>query len=355
MRRIAKLAGALGILGGALLLTGAGGNTKTAKVVLTPEDLAAFKPLPKVMSDKLHPTTKAEIDLGRMLYYDPRLSGGHDLSCNSCHDLKRFGVDPRGGAVSLGHKDKKGGRNAPTVYNAAGHFSQFWDGRAKDVEEQATGPMLNPVEMAMPGPERVVKTVKSIPGYVKAFKAAYPKEKDPITFKNVGNAIGAFERGLTTPSRFDAFLEGKTGALSAQEKRGLKTFVDLGCTACHNGPYVGGGSFQVLGVVHPFPDQKDLGREEVTKNPDDKMMFKVPSLRNVTMTGPYFHSGHYTKLPEVVRTMAKYQLGVEKLTDQQVQDIIAFLGSLKGTIPKAYIAEPKLPKNGPNTPKPLTD
>lgn len=341
----------IGVAAFALLLAGAAGVTKTE---ITSDDLVSFAPLPKTMTAGHHETT-AKVDLGRMLYYDVRLSGGHDLSCNSCHDLARFGVDPRGGPVSLGHRGKKGDRNAPTVYNAAGQVAQFWDGRAKDVEAQAVGPITNPVEMAMPDPKRVVATLRSIPGYVKAFAKAYPGIKQPITFENVGDAIGAFERGLVTPSRFDAFLGGKKDALTEPEKRGLKTFVDLGCDACHSGAYLGGAGFEKLGAARPYPNQKDLGRYAVTHDPADKMLFKVPTLRNVTRTGPYFHDGHYTDLPTVVRAMAKYQLDVEALTDAQVKDIVSFLGSLEGEIPKAYVAEPKLPPNGPHTPGPVAD
>ncbi len=315
-------------------------EAKKAGFTLPKSYLASFSPLPKEFPSEKNPLTKEKIDLGRMLYYDPRLSKSGKISCNTCHDLAKFGVDHL--PTSEGHNGQKGPRNAPTVYNAAGHIAQFWDGRSPDVEDQATKPILNPIEMAMPNEKAVVKFLKSVPGYVKAFKKAFPNEKNPVTFKNVGKAIGAFERKLVTPSRFDKFLQGDEKALTDEEKKGLKTFVDVGCLSCHNGALLGGTTFRKLGEVKPWPNLKDTGRFQVTKNKADKFMFKVPSLRNVAETGPYMHDGSIKSLEKVVEMMAEYQLG-KKLTKEQVKLIVAFLKSLTGEIPKEFIAKPELP------------
>jgi len=312
--------------------------------------LAAFgPPLPQRIDRGSEPPSQELVELGRMLYFDTRLSKNHDLSCNSCHDLRNWGQD--GKPVSSGHRGQLGARNSPTVYNAAGRHAQFWDGRAADVEEQALGPILNPVEMAQPNEERVIATLKSIPEYVERFKKAFPGEEDPVTFKNVGIAIGAFERGLTTPSRWDEFLAGKEDALTEEEKKGFLKFVEVGCTTCHMGTYVGGTMFQKLGLVHPWPSDKDLGRFAVTNNEADKFVFSVPSLRNVEKTAPYFHDGSVATLEEAVRLMAYHQLGKE-LKKEEIDSIVAFLKTLTGKIPEEYIAQPQLPPSTDKTPMP---
>jgi cytochrome c peroxidase len=284
-----------------------------------------------------------------MLYYDTRLSKGQDKSCNSCHKLDAYGVDNE--PTSEGHKKQRGNRNSPTVYNAAGHAVQFWDGRAKDVEEQAKGPVLNPVEMAMPGEKRVLAVIESIPEYVQAFQKAFPGEKQPVTYDNMAKAIGAFERKLMTPDRFDKLLAGDAAALSDEEKAGLNKFLEAGCAACHFGPYLGGSMFQKLGLVRPWPNQKDQGRYEVTRQDVDRMMFKVPSLRNIEKTGPYFHDGSVASLEEAVKLMGAHQ--VERpLTDAEAAQIVTFLKTLTGVIPADYIKPPGLPKSTAKTPKP---
>jgi cytochrome c peroxidase len=315
-------------------------------------DREFFKVLPARYESQANPITEEKVKLGRVLYYDTRLSLGQDVSCNSCHKLDGFGVDNE--PTSPGHKKQRGGRNSPTVYNAAGHVAQFWDGRAATVEDQAKGPILNPVEMAMPDSAYVIKVLKSIPGYAPLFKAAFPKDADPITYDNLARAIGAFERQLTTPSRWDKYLAGDDAALTDQEKAGFAKFAKLGCPTCHNGSNVGGALFQKLGLVNPWPDQSDLGRYGVTKNDADKMFFRVPTLRNVAKTGPYFHKGQLATLQEVVRKMAWHQLG-QQLTDEDVSNLVAFLNSLTGEIPKDYIAQPELPPSGPTTPKAKID
>ncbi len=314
-----------------------------------PAKLSLFEPLPGVMAASTNPITDEKVALGRMLYYDPRLSRSQKISCNSCHMLNNYGVDSQ--PTSDGHKGQKGDRNSPTVYNAAGHFVQFWDGRAADVEEQAKGPVMNPVEMAMPSEKVVIATLKSMPEYADAFKKAFPEDKDPVTYDNMAKAIGAFERKLVTPSRWDKFLQGEQTALTAEEKSGFNAYIDAGCQTCHVGAYVGGNLFQKLGVTKAWPDASDPGREKVTKSPADHMVFKVPSLRNIEKTGPYFHNGKVATLEQAVSTMAEYQVG-KTLSDAQVKSISAWLKTLTGEVPAEYIKEPPLPKSTEKTPKP---
>lgn len=310
--------------------------------------LAMFRPLPVDAPAPGNELNEAKINLGRMLYYETRISKGGEMSCNSCHQLDAYGQDNL--PFSPGHDGKLGGRSSPSTYNAAIHLAQFWDGRAPSVEEQAKGPVLNPIEMGMPSADFVVELLKSIPGYVDAFKAAFPGESDPITYDNFGKAIGAFERKLMTPGRWDEYLKGKKDALTAEELKGYETFAKAGCATCHNGPGVGGAMYQKLGLVKAWPELKDNGRMEATKQESDKHFFKVPSLRNVTETGPYLHDGSVKTLEDMVAKMGEYQLG-KTLTKEEVSSIVTFLKALKGDVPKAYIAQPKLPESGPNTPK----
>ncbi|MEN3940534.1 cytochrome-c peroxidase [Prosthecobacter sp. SYSU 5D2] len=310
--------------------------------------LAMFKPLPTEALSPDNELTEAKINLGRMLYYETRISKNGKMSCNSCHMLDKYGQDNL--PFSPGHEGKLGGRSSPSVYNAAFHIAQFWDGRAPTVEEQAKGPVLNPVEMGMPSADFVVDVLKSIPGYVEAFKAAFPGEENPVHYDNFGRAIGAFERKLVTPSRWDEYLKGQKAALTAEEQKGYETFAKAGCATCHNGPAIGGAMYHKLGLVKAWPELKDLGRYEATKVDSDKHFFKVSSLRNVTETGPYLHDGSVTSLEQMVSMMAEHQLG-KTLTAEETASIVTFLKSLKGEIPAEYIAQPELPASGPNTPK----
>jgi cytochrome c peroxidase len=336
-----------------LLACGAEPQAPEADVSAGPAALAEraqaiFGTLPEEAASDINPVTEAKIALGRMLYYDARLSKNHDISCNSCHRLDAFGVD--GEPTSPGHRGQRGGRNSPTVYNAALHIAQFWDGRAADVEEQAKGPILNPVEMAMPDEATVVAVLRSIPGYPPLFAAAFPGDAEPLSYENMARAIGAFERRLLTPSGFDRFLAGDANALRVEEQAGLALFMDAGCITCHNGPAIGGAMYQKLGLVKPFPTD-DPGRFDVTGNEADRTVFKVPSLRNITRTGPWFHDGQVTALADAVRLMGEHQLG-RSLGDAEVEALVAFLGSLQGEIPADYVARPDLPASGPDTPKP---
>jgi cytochrome c peroxidase len=307
-----------------------------------------FKPLPKEAASAANPVTEEKIALGRMLYYDPRLSKAQEIDCNDCHMLDRFGVDNE--PTSRGHKGQRGARNSPSAYNAALHVAQFWDGRAADVEAQAKGPMMNPIEMGMASEAACTEVLQSIPGYAPLFKAAFPADAQPITIDNAALAIAAFERRLLTPSPFDAFLAGDASALSDEQVRGLELFMNTGCTTCHQGVGVGGGMYQKLGLVRAFPTT-DKGRGAVTGNSADDYFFKVPSLRNAAKTNPYFHDGSIATLDEAIKTMAAIQLGRD-LPDDQIAGIRAFLESLTGAIDTAYIARPALPENGPKTPGP---
>jgi cytochrome c peroxidase len=347
----------------AWLLTGCGDSQTPIKQTVTPSPadvqnnvvpdrdlrLVIFSPLPWVIAVECNPMTPVKVELGRMLFYDGRLSKNHDIACNTCHLLDRYGVD--GLSTARGHKDQVGERNAPTVYHAAGHFTQFWDGRSPDVEDQAKGPTLNPIEMAMTDADAVVTVLESIPGYVSRFSAAFPDEENPVTFKNMAKAIGAFERGLVTPSRFDTFLAGDDNALSESEQAGLQAFLDTGCSNCHAGPYLGGDMFQKLGLMKSWDKDTDQGRFDVTGDESDRQVFKVPSLRNVVETGPYFHNGSIAKLEDAVELMAEHQLG-KTIGDEQVRSIVTFLESLTGEIDKDYIARPELPESSVTTPVP---
>ncbi len=354
-----KLALSLTVAGGFLLMSA--GKADDAK--LLEEARRYFKPLPEVAESKENPVTPEKVELGKMLYYEPRLSKSGWISCNSCHNIATYGVDNL--PTSIGHRWQLGPRNAPTTLNAALHTAQFWDGRAKDVEEQAKGPVLNPIEMAMDSPEAVVERLRSIPEYVELFKKAFPGEKDPLTYDNVARAIAAFERTLMTPSKFDEFLKGDVNALTRKEKEGLKLFMELGCASCHNGPAVGGNTFAKFGVVEAYWEATrdfvtldkptmpmDVGKFAVTHKKEDLYVFKVPSLRNISRTYPYFHDGSVWNLEDAVQVMAKVQLGKE-LTEDQVDKIVAFLKALDGEIPKHALELPVLPPSTSKTSRPV--
>jgi cytochrome c peroxidase len=333
------------LLAAALLSAGCGKRP----VVVDTANLRSFAVLPEAPAIGANETKAAEIALGRMLYYDVRLSQGQSVSCNSCHPLNTFGADHK--PTSEGHMGQRGSRNSPTVYNAALQFVQFWDGRAPDVEKQAGGPMLNRVEMAMPSEKAVVAVLTSMPGYIASFRQAFPGDKDPVTFAHATEAIGLFERGLITPSRWDKFLKGDQAALTQEEKIGLNQFLAAGCAACHSGVLLGGNTFQKIGVLKNYPDTSDPGRYQVTRNEGDRMVFKVPSLRNVAMTGPYFHSGKVANLDDAITQMAEYQTGRQLATADR-EAIAMWLKSLTGEIDPAYIKQPELPKSTSRTPRP---
>ena len=286
-----------------------------------------FKPLPAKMP-VFGDAPKDQIALGEKLYHDVRLSVNDTQSCNTCHrlDEKLGGVDNK--KLSDGALPGTiGSRNSPTVLNAGFHFVQFWDGRAADLAEQAKGPILNPVEMGMPSEDAVVKKIGGIDEYQSMFKNAFPDDESPITYNNLVHAIATFEATLITSDRFDDFLQGDAKALNDAEKAGLKKFMEVGCTTCHSGPAVGGSMYQKLGLVHPYANRRDLGRYDATGKEADKYFFKVPSLRNIALTAPYFHDGSIASLEEAVKQMAYLQLGKE-LTDDEVASIVTFLHTL---------------------------
>jgi len=286
-------------------------------------------------------TNEARTTLGQTLFFDPRLSKDRAISCASCHDVSKGGADARPAGPAPGD-DLHQRRNAPTVLNAAGSFALSWDGRATTVEEQALGPLLNPNVMGMTNAVAVTTRLQRIPGYAALFRDAFPDDAHPITFENVGRAIGAYERKLSTPGRWDKFLTGDRAALTPIEKEGLRTFLNVGCMICHTGPLVGGTMFERVGVVEPWPNQTDPGRMAVTKSEADRMMFKVPTLRNVAKTAPYFHDSSAATLPEAVRKMGRHQLGID-LTVREVDSISAWLTALDGEVPAALAVAPALP------------
>ncbi len=295
-----------------------------------------FKPIP----DQAPPmkdvaSTPAMVELGKTLYFDPRLSKSHNISCNTCHQIGLGGVDML--STSIGHNWQRGGRNAPTVLNAVFNVAQFWDGRAADLKAQAGGPIQNPIEMGI-NHEHAIEMIKGIPGYAKLFEAAFPDAKDRINMPDAVTAIAAFEATLITPNApFDKFLKGDAAALNEQQAAGLKLFVDKGCSNCHNGVNVGGGMYAPFGVVEkPGADllpPNDKGRLEVTKTAGDEFVFRVPTLRNIELTPPYFHTGKSWDLHQAVGVMGSSQLG-EKLSDDEIGKIVAYLGSLTGEQPK---------------------
>jgi cytochrome c peroxidase len=297
-----------------------------------------------------NPTTKSKVDLGRKLFFDPRLSVDGTVSCNSCHNVMASGSDNR--PVSVGVKGQRGGRGAPTVFNAAFLSVQFWDGRASSLEEQAKGPLTNPIEMGMPSHDAVVERLRRTPGYPQLFAATF-SGRDPLTIDNVAKAIAAFERTLITPnSAFDRWAKGQSGAISTAAKRGFHRMNELGCVSCHSGPAFAGpflpsgtGFFQKFptfsdnAYVRQYDLSSDVGRQKVTGNKEDANLFRVPSLRNIAITAPYFHNGHVTSLKDAIRVMGKTQLN-QDLSSADVDDIYAFLLTLTGEIP--YQVLPKL-------------
>lgn len=300
---------------------------------------------------KDNPITMDKIELGKALFFEPRLSRSALISCNTCHNLGMGGDDDQ--ETSTGHGWQRGPRNSPTVLNAVFNTAQFWDGRAKDLMEQAKGPVQASVEMNNT-PEQAVKTLKSMPGYVDMFRKAFPDDEDPVTFDNMARAMEAFEATLVTPDApFDRYLRGSDSALNENETKGLALYIENGCADCHGGVNMGGTDYFPFGVVEK-PAMNvlagDKGRFEVTQTEGDEYVFKSPSLRNIELTAPYFHSGRVWELREAVRIMGSAQLGIE-LTDEEVDRIVDFLKTTTGTQPD--VTYPILPASSPTTPKPV--
>ncbi len=305
---------------------------------------AADEPIQPIAPAKI--TNPAMVELGKKLYFDPRLSKSGFISCNSCHNLSMGGSDNL--KSSIGHNWQKGPINSPTVLNSSLNLAQFWDGRAKDLKAQAGGPIANPGEMAFTH-ELAVAVLQSIPGYVAEFRQVFGSDK--VDIDRITQAIAAFEETLATPnSRFDQWLKGNRKALSKSELEGYALFKDSGCVACHNGSAVGGNSFQKMGVVEPYKASSPAeGRVAVTGKDADRFSFKVPTLRNVELTYPYFHDGAADTLSEAVDTMGRVQLG-RKFSPEENAKIVAFLKTLTGEQPSFRL--PLLPPSADNTPRP---
>ncbi|VUD64507.1 Cytochrome c551 peroxidase [Thalassocella blandensis] len=268
-----------------------------------------------------------KVALGKALFFETALSINNNQSCNSCHDVSGNGPGVDNETTSLGATKIRGDRNSPSVWNAGFHIAQFWDGRSLDLIDQAKKPILNPVEMALPDESTVVKRLID-EGYKPLFQIVFPDNEEPLSFHTVAQAIAAFERTLITNDRFDDYLTGNLSALDEQEKEGLSAFINEGCFGCHNGALLGGSSFQKMGLANPYPNTLDLGRFSITKLEAHKYVFKVPSLRDVSRTGPYFHDGSAKTLEQAISDMAWYQLN-KKLPEETIKNISAFLQSLE--------------------------
>jgi cytochrome c peroxidase len=316
-----------------------------------PAQAADWQALPEqAPAPKDNPTTEEKVELGKALFFDPRFSSTGTVSCNSCHNVMLGGEDNR--PVSMGIHGKTGGRNSPTVWNSGFSASQFWDGRSPSLEDQAKGPVANLVEMGMADVDTAMDRVRSIPGYKPMFEAAFGK--DSMTVDNAARAVAAFERTLVTPnSPYDRYVKGDKAALNKQQVRGMNSFASLGCTSCHsgaafNGPQMPEGNnffmkfptFTDNSYVKKYDLLADKGRADITGNETDAYFFKVPTLRNVALTAPYFHNGRVDTLDEAVKVMAKTQLNVD-LSKAQTDDLVAFLKALTGEFPE--ITLPRLP------------
>lgn len=357
MRAIAFIVSLLAVV--AVAIGGAVAQSQADQLQRTAQ--ALFAPLPEVVDNPANPVTPEKVELGRMLWHDPRLSLSGFISCNSCHNLATFGVDNL--PTSIGHRWQVGPRNSPTVLNAALHTTQFWDGRAADLEEQAKGPIVNPIEMAIPDHDFAVARIASMPEYVDRFVAAFP-EAPEVTYVNIAHALAAFQRTLMTPDRFDDFLRGDVNALSEQEKAGLQVFINQGCAGCHIGPALGGTMLTRFGIVEAYWEATrdfvtpgtptvpmDVGRFAVTHDPADLYVFKVPSLRNITRTYPYFHDGLVWGLRDATQVMARVQLGRE-ISETDMDKLMAFYQALEGEIPAHALVIPVLPASTEQTPRP---
>jgi cytochrome c peroxidase len=328
------------------------GNTALGQGTVLERARATFQPLPaqaQEVARNLSPP--ARIELGKMLYFEPRLSSSWVISCNSCHNIGLGGVDLQ--ETSIGHGWQRGRRNTPTVFNAVLNIAQSWDGRVRSLKEEAKQTVQAAVDMNST-PERTMQTLKSIPEYVRRFAQAFPGDSAPVTFDNMARAIEAFETTLLTPGApFDRYLAGDTSALNAVERQGLTLFMDRGCARCHAGVNIGGAAYFPFGVVErPGADilpPTDKGRFEVSRTATDEYVFKAPSLRNVALTPPYFHSGVVWNLEQAVAVMGSAQIGTE-LTPAETSAITAFLRTLTGEQPK--IDYPVLPAMTKDTPLP---
>jgi cytochrome c peroxidase len=304
-----------------------------------------FGVLPAQMLSAQNPVTPEKAALGKILFYEPRISADGTVSCSRCHLMGLYGTD--GLPKAIGNACKKNPRNAPTVFNAAAQISAHWIGNRTGVEDQARQALIGPPSFGMPSYDSAMNVLKSIPGYTPLFRTAFPKDTNPVTAQNFALAVGAFERTLVTPAPFDAFANGDTAELSPAQKKGMRDFIWEGCSNCHYGPYFGGQAYKKFGLAAPYwtftkSKSTDLGRFIVTGDENDKYAFKVPVLRNVAVTPPYFHDGSVDSLTAAVGIMAKAQLK-KTFSAEEVKEIAAFLDALTGAVPKQGLEVPILP------------
>ncbi len=335
------------VAGVSLAFAAALGAAAEDDAVLLKRAKEIFKPLPKVVVTSDFPTTAPRVELGRILFFDPRLTIDASMSCSTCHQPALYGTDAR--PRSIGVQQRPHPRNAPTVLNTALSIIH-WRGDRDGLEDQVAKALTSPITSGQPDTKALLERLNRIPGYASLFRTAFPDEPNPMSAENISKAISAFERTLLTPSPFDAYLAGDSGALSPMARAGLEKFINSGCIACHEGVGIGGSIYRKFGLVEDYwratgSPTIDKGRVEVTKDPEDLYVFRVPSLRNVAKTPPYFHDGSVPTLPEAVRVMARVQLGVT-LDDPDARDIVAFLESLTGELPANFATVPALP-SGP--------
>jgi cytochrome c peroxidase len=321
---------------------------QNADGLLLQDARALFAKLPADFGGRDRPLDPARVALGKTLFFDPRWSVDRNVSCSSCHNPALYGADAL--AKSIGVRGRHHARNAPSVLNIAGDVAANWRGELRDVEHQAITAALGPLSTGHTEHAGWIAQLKSIGGYAAMFQRAFPNDADPINPTNLSLAIGAYERTLVTPAPFDSYLDGNVSALTPQARAGLRTFIDVGCAGCHNGAGVGGATFRKFGVQADYwlaTGSKDIdkGRFDVTRDEADLYVFKVPNLRNVARTAPYFHDGSAATLDEAVRIMARLQLG-KSLADEEVRDIVTFLNSLTGDLPKEFSNMPILPVSG---------
>jgi cytochrome c peroxidase len=328
-----------------LALTPFGALAQDQDALLLQQARALFKKLPTDFADTQHPITPERVELGKALFFDPRWSVDRNVGCATCHNPALYFTD--GLSKSIGVKSKQHPRNAPTVLNMAGHVSAHWRGDRKDVEDQAIGAAIGAFSTGHTDDAGWIAQLAAIDGYLAMFQRAFPGEAKPMTPANLGLAIGAYERTLVTPAPFDAYLDGNIATLTTQARAGLRTFINTGCVACHDGAGVGGSMYRKFGLHGDYwsatgSKEIDKGRFDVTKNDVDSYVFKVPSLRNVAMTAPYFHDGSVATLPDAVRIMARLQLAAS-LGAAETSEIVAFLESLTGKLPGGFATVPILP------------
>jgi cytochrome c peroxidase len=344
-RKLENKNGIGGIIIISILIFAAISSGSNGDQALLKQAKSIFGALPHVMTSEKNPITPEKVKLGKILFYETRISVDGTVSCARCHPFGLYAAD--GLKKSIGNNCKVNPRNAPTILNAAGQISAHWIGNRTDVEDQAKQAVIGPPSFGMPSYDAVENKLKELKGYRELFKKAFPGEANPITVDNFAKSVGAFERTLVTPSRFDSFLNGDIAALNEQEKRGLKTYMETGCIMCHFGPYLGGQTYQKSGIFEPYwkytkSEPIDEGRYVVTKNEGDKYVFKVPVHRNVAKTAPYFHDGSIDKLEDAVWIMGKIQLGKD-LDKPQIEEVVAFLKVLTGKMPEDALNVPLLP------------